>query len=68
MSVVLAAAASADDENTFLLWLGVAGVTVLVGFLAWWLVGRPPLQAERTEREHRRDPDWGSRPSDGMQL
>ncbi len=68
MIALLAAASSSGDDNEFLLWLGIAGVTVLIGFLAWWLVGRPPLQAEETEREHRRDPDWGSQPSDATQL
>jgi hypothetical protein len=60
--------AGAGDDNILVLWLGVVGVALLVGFLAWWFVGRRSAELDRRERARRRDVDWGSRPSDGMEL
>jgi cytochrome c-type biogenesis protein CcmH/NrfF len=56
------------DNNLVVLWLGVVGVALLVGFLSWWIVRRRSVELDERERAHRCDADWGSRPSDGMEL
>ncbi len=66
--VVTGILAAAEEDNEFVLWAGVAGAALLVGLLAWWAVRWRTAELHRRDRAHRRDPDWGSRPSDGMGL
>ena len=56
------------DANPLVLWLAVVGAAILIAFLGWWLVTRRRIDPAEREREHHRDADWGSLPSDAMEL
>lgn len=67
VAFVIGLLAAADEDNQAVLWIGVAGVAILVGLLVRWAIRRRSVELEQ-ERARRRDADWGSRPSDGMEL
>ncbi len=64
---LVAILAAADDDNRVVLWMGVVGAALLVALLAGWSLRRRSAELER-DRARRRDPDWGSQPSDGIEL
>lgn len=60
--------AAAEDDNRVVLWVGVVAAALLVAVLGWWAMRRRSVELDEQERARRRDADWGSRPSDGMEL